>query len=86
MPTRYSILWDLESDPRGNVQHIQQHGITVNDYEHALVNAVDFTSKEQYPGQEIAIGPNLNGRLIAAVYEVISEDQIFRITAYYVGE
>ncbi|WP_437193556.1 hypothetical protein [Planctomicrobium sp. SH527] len=86
MPTNYSILWDMEDDPRGNVQHILLHGITVADYENALMNAVDFTMKEAYPGQEVAIGPNLNGRLIGAVYEVISEDQIYPVTAYYVGE
>jgi hypothetical protein len=86
MTTEYTIIWDLEDDPRGNVRHILEHGITVADYEHALANAVDFYSKSAYSGQEVAVGPNLAGRIIEAAYEVIDATTIYPITAYYVEE
>jgi hypothetical protein len=32
----FDILWDLDDDPEGNVQHIAEHGITVVDVEEVL--------------------------------------------------
>jgi hypothetical protein len=34
-----SILWDLDDDPNGNVQHCAQHGVTKTDVEEVLQNA-----------------------------------------------
>ena len=30
------VVWDLEDDPDGNVQHIQEHGITMDEVEDVL--------------------------------------------------
>jgi hypothetical protein len=86
MTVEYTIIWDLDDDPRGNVQHILEHGITVADYEHALTHAIEFYCKSTYPGQEIAVGPDLAGRMIDAAYEVIDATTIYPTTAYYVEE
>ena len=28
-----SIIWDLDDDPEGNVQHCAEHGVTKEDHE-----------------------------------------------------
>ena len=32
------ILWDDENDPDGNVEHILEHDLTMEDVEHVLSN------------------------------------------------
>lgn len=31
------IAWDMDDDPEGNVQHIAEHGITVEEVEEVLL-------------------------------------------------
>jgi uncharacterized DUF497 family protein len=85
MARDYRILWDLDDDPEGNVQHLAEHGLTPDDFEHALMHAVGFDESES-SDREIAFGPALDGRMIAAVYDEIDGDTIRPVTAYYVEE
>jgi hypothetical protein len=34
----FSIIWDDENDPDGNVEHIGEHGLTVEDVEYVLAD------------------------------------------------
>jgi len=34
----FQVIWDDESNPEGNVQHIAEHGLTIEDVEHVLEN------------------------------------------------
>ena len=34
----FRILWDDPDDPDGNVQHIAEHGLTIEDVEEVLTN------------------------------------------------
>jgi hypothetical protein len=36
-----SIIWDLDDDPDGNVQHCEAHGITKEEVDEVLQNATD---------------------------------------------
>jgi hypothetical protein len=36
-----SIIWDLDDDPEGNVQHCAQHGVTKDEVEEIFDNATD---------------------------------------------
>jgi hypothetical protein len=36
-----SIIWDLDDDPEGNVQHCALHGVTKEEVEEVLENATD---------------------------------------------
>lgn len=38
------VLWDLDGDPDGNVQHIAEHGITVDEVEDVL-HAADYETE-----------------------------------------
>jgi hypothetical protein len=33
-----TIIWDLEDDPEGNVQHIREHGVTIDEAEEVLLD------------------------------------------------
>jgi hypothetical protein len=36
----FRILWDDPDDPDGNVQHIAEHGLTIEDVEEVLSNPI----------------------------------------------
>ncbi len=82
------IIWDLEDDPDGNVQHIAEHGITVEEVEEVLHdrNAEDTTSKSS--GRPITFGYTSSGRYLAVVWEHVDDDPltIYPITAYVAPE
>jgi hypothetical protein len=75
------LLWDLDDDPEGNVQHIAQHGLSKDDVVHALAH-VWHEDRSRSSGCPIAFGPALDGRDIAVVFEEIDDVQIYPITAY----
>lgn len=35
-----SVIWDADDDEDGNVQHIAEHGLTVQDVEFVIENAI----------------------------------------------
>lgn len=78
------ILWDLEDDLDGNIQHIAEHGITVEEVEEVLYDrdAEDTTSRSS--GRPITFGYTSSGRLLAVVWEHLHDNplMIYPITAY----
>ena len=78
-----TALWDLDDDPRGNVQHIAKHGVTKEEVEEVLEDPAGIESSRS-SGRPIAFGETSNGRVIAVVYEEIDEDTVYPITAYEV--
>jgi uncharacterized DUF497 family protein len=78
------IIWDLEDDPDGNIPHIAEHGITIEEVEEVLYNrdAEDTTSKSS--GRPITFGYTSSGRYLAVVWEHVDDDPltIYPITAY----
>jgi len=45
------IIWDDEDDPRGNVQHIAEHGITTDEVE-SVVNGPTATIRDIEYGRD----------------------------------
>ena len=78
-----SIIWDLDDDPDGNVQHCAEHGISKEEVEEALENVVD-DDISQSSGRLVVFGDTLEGRHLMVVYEVIGEDTIYPVTAFEV--
>jgi uncharacterized DUF497 family protein len=76
-----NILWDLDEDPNGNVQHVFEHGLTKEEVEEVLENpsGVEFSRSS---GEPIAFGETSTGRLIAVVYDEIDADTARPVTAY----
>ncbi|MCO6456275.1 MAG: BrnT family toxin [Pirellulaceae bacterium] len=80
MPFLY-VIWDLDDDPQGNVQHIAEHGITKAE----VVEVLDRPSAREVSrssGRPVAIGTTRTGRTLLVVYDEIDEDRVYPVTAY----
>ena len=80
-----SLLWDADEDPEGNVQHIAEHGLDVEDVEWVL-GAPDSEGISSSTGRPVAWGYTPDDRYIIVVYEEIDDDTIRVVTAYEVPE
>jgi uncharacterized DUF497 family protein len=77
------IIWDGGSG--GNVEHVEEHGLTVEDVEHVLANpAGEDVSRSS--GQPCVFGHTPDGRYIIVVYEQVDADTVNPVTAYEVPE
>lgn len=76
-----SIIWDLEDDPKGNVQHCAAHGVTQDEVEEVLQNP-SGTETSRSSGMPVAFGDTSTGKHLIVVYEEIDADTIYPITAY----
>jgi uncharacterized DUF497 family protein len=76
---------DEEDDPRGNVVHIAEHDLTVEEVEEVLA-APASEGVSNSTGFPAAWGYVPDGRFIIAVFEEIDADTIRVITAYEVPE
>lgn len=81
----FSILWDDESDPTGNVEHIAEHGLTIDDVEHVLLNPTREGSSKS-SGLPVVWGYTPDDRYIIIVYDEVDAATIRVITAYEVPE
>ena len=79
------VIWDYDDQPDGNVQHIAEHGLTVEDVEYVLENPIreGISSSTRRP---CCFGYTPGGDFIIAVYEQVDRDTIYPITAYEVPE
>lgn len=78
-----SFIWNDE--PEGNVEHIAEHGISMEDVEEVMFNPVDqdFSRASGYP---ITFGYAIDGRYIAVVYEQVDDTTVYPITAFEVED
>jgi uncharacterized DUF497 family protein len=79
------VIWDDEDLPDGNVQHIAEHGLTIEDVEYVLENptAEEISSSTERP---CCFGCTPAGEFIIVVYEPVDDETIYPITAYEVSE
>lgn len=76
-----AILWDLDGDPEGNVQHCAEHGITKEEVEEVFQNTVDEDISRS-SGRPVVFGDTSTGRHLMVVYEVIDPHTVYPVTAY----
>jgi hypothetical protein len=82
-----TVLWDLDDDPDGNVQHIAEHGLTKEDVEDVLQNQNNWTgASSRSSGNPTVYGWTQSGVHIVVVFEHVHDDPltIFPVTAYEV--
>jgi uncharacterized DUF497 family protein len=77
------IIWNEE--PGGNVEHIEEHGLGIEDVETVLANP-EHQRTSRSSGQPCVFGYTPDGVHIIVVYEQIDDDTIYPITAYEVPE
>jgi len=71
------ILWDLEDDPDGNVQHIAANGVTVEEYVEVFAGNYERATTSRESGRPITFGWTSTGKHIAVVWdEVQPEDPL----------
>lgn len=78
-----AIIWDLESDPLGNVFHCAEHGISIDEIEEVLTNPLDFDTSHS-SGFPVVFGETSTGRHVMVVFELIDAMTVYPITAYEV--
>lgn len=77
------VIWDMDDEPAGNVQHIAEHGVTKEEVEEVL-RQPEGVEASRSSGRPIAFGETSTGRLLAVVYELIDDDTAYPITAFEV--
>ena len=82
------VIWDLEDDPQGNVQHIAEHGVTPDEVEEVFDDCYNRTDCSISSGQPITFGWTNAGRYLAVVWELVEKDPLvlYPVTAYPVPE
>ncbi len=80
------VIWDLDDDPDGNVQHIAEHGLTVEEVEDVLFDPRTRTGRSRSSGRPEAFGETLTGKYITVIWDEVCDDprMIYPITAYEV--
>ncbi len=80
------FCWDDEEG--GNVEHIAEHGLTVDDVEHAFEYVIRFTTSRSTKRPAL-FGYAQDGRTIFVAYDTEEDDDgnevIFVTTAFEVG-
>ena len=78
-----SIIWDLDDDPDGNVQHCAAHGVAKEEVEEVVQNTMDKDISRS-SGRPVVFGDTRTGRHLMVVYDEIDNDTIYPVTAYEV--
>ena len=78
-----SIVWDLDDDPNGNVQHCVAHGVTKDEVEDVFRNVTD-EDVSRSSGRPVVFGETSAGRHLMVVYDEIDDETVYPITAYEV--
>ena len=80
-----TIIWDLDDDPDGNVQHIAGHDLTKEEVEDVLADPEQHgTSRSS--GLPLVFGTTSTGRFIAVIFQEIDADTARPVTAYDIEE
>ena len=80
-----TIIWDLDDDPEGNVQHCAEHDVTKGEVEEVLQHPSD-ADVSRSSGRPVVFGDTSTGRHLMIVYETIEPDVVYPITAYEVPQ
>ena len=78
-----SIIWDLDDDPEGNVQHCAENGVTKEEVEEVFQHATD-TDIRRTSGRPVVFGDSGTGRHLMVVYEEVDAETVYPVTAYEV--
>jgi hypothetical protein len=63
-----TIIWDLDEDPEGNVQHIAEHDLTKEEVEDVLAEP-EGRSASRSSGLPLVFGTTSTGRFIVVIFQ-----------------
>ena len=80
------VVWGADDDPDGNVQHVAENDLDVEEVEDVLLNPDNETVVSRTSGWPITFGWTSTGRHIAVIWETVCDDpRMIRVrTAYEV--
>lgn len=81
----FRILWDMPDDPDGNVQHVADHGLSIEDVEEVLMRPT-ASGKSSSSGRPCVWGYTVEGMYVIVIYEKVDADTIRVFTAFEVPE
>ena len=78
------IIWDLEDDPDGNVQHIAEHDLTLEEVSEVLIENIDRATVSRATDAPATFGWTSTGRHIIVIFEHVDDDPVTvrPVTAY----
>lgn len=81
---RVHVVWDLDDDPAGNVQHLEEHGVTKEEVEEVLAHHLKDWETSRTTGSPLTFGTTTTGRHLAVVFEWIdpTEPAVRPVMAY----
>ena len=79
-----TIIWDLPDDPEGNVQHLREHDVSIEEAEEVLLSRESSRATSRTSGLPTAFGWTSTGRHLAVVYDLVDDDPLTLrpVTAY----
>ncbi len=77
------VIWNDEPDE--NVEHIEEHGLTVEDVEFVLEN-FESEGKSRSSQRPCVFGYTRGGVYFIVIYDEIDEGTVYPVTAYEVAE
>ncbi len=79
-----TIIWDLEDDSDGNIQHLRAHDVSMEGAEEVLLDPQSSRAPSLTSGLPTAFGWTSSGRHLAVVYELVDDDPLTLrpVTAY----
>ena len=79
------VIWDDDGQADGNVQHIAEHGLAMEEVEEVLEAAEEVVASDS-SGRPLVFGHTSSGRYIAVVFDIVDEDPlvVYPVTAYEV--
>lgn len=63
------IEWDDPDSPRGNIQHVAEHGLTRGDVEQVLYDPASVPVTSRSSGRPALIGETASDETIIVIYE-----------------
>ena len=68
------VVWDLNDDEDGNVQHVAEHGLTIDEVEDVLLNEDNTVVRSHSSGFPLTFGWMSTGQYIGVIWEVVNDD------------
>jgi hypothetical protein len=75
------IIWDLDDDPDGNVQHIAEHSLTKDDARWWVLENPVEKEVSRSSGRPLVKGYTAADVYIVVVYEEVDEQTVYPVTA-----
>jgi hypothetical protein len=79
------FIWDLEDDPAGNVRHVAENGLSIDDVIHAFETVYDVDVSRS-SGRRLLHGFAVDDFTeITVIYEQVADDLVYVVTAFERG-